>query len=273
VLSGAAAGPEVLIISGDQIPLQSYDQLTTSIPVLIETAPVQTHRGTLTSKDVTLDAQVWGVTSEMLRMFERAGRLEFDGLAGGRFLSREDQLKNAAHVVLGSMIAERLFPDQSAVGQPVAIDGREFVVVGTLSGTGASEVQDAAFVPFVRGRPMNAIWLYHESDAEPACHAVEESLRQSAPGLKYSIMSAYGNNLEREAPPARAKSTALSSPEAVSTVAEGAISLAIASFFVLVASGVIPLNRKYRNFRWIFWIAAVVTAMVAVVRLFGFVAF
>jgi putative ABC transport system permease protein len=52
--------------------------------------------------------------------------------AGGRFLNAQDVLQRRRVAFLGDSIARRLFPDTSAVGQTMFVDGVPFTVVGTM---------------------------------------------------------------------------------------------------------------------------------------------
>lgn len=52
--------------------------------------------------------------------------------AGGRFLNVQDVLQRRRVAFLGDSIARRLFPDTTAVGQVVFVDGVPFTVVGTM---------------------------------------------------------------------------------------------------------------------------------------------
>lgn len=68
----------------------------------------------------------------------------------GSFIS-EDQVRTADNVIiLGSNVAETLFPDGSAVGQQVRVSGKSFEVIGVLKsqgGTGFGSADDGVIVP------------------------------------------------------------------------------------------------------------------------------
>ena len=56
----------------------------------------------------------------------------------------------------------------------------------------------------------------------------------------------------------------------------GGISLAIALFFVLAATGVVPIaktkeenSKKLQKFGWIFWLGAIGSGVLGVFKLFG----
>lgn len=74
-------------------------------------------------------------------------------LASGRFFTHEEESSAAKVVVLGSVVAERLFPDGGAQGQIVRIQSTPFQVIGVMmpkgtSGEGQTQ-DDVAFVPLL----------------------------------------------------------------------------------------------------------------------------
>src|SRR5690606_13392503 len=58
-------------------------------------------------------------------------------VAEGRFLTEDDVRYARPFVVLGSVIADRLFPNVQAVGKEVRIDGHRYRVVGVMAEKGA----------------------------------------------------------------------------------------------------------------------------------------
>ena len=66
------------------------------------------------------------------------------GLEGGRFLSREDDSRSAAVVVIGREVADALFPGLDPIGRKMRVAGRLFEVVGVQArlGTAAGASQD-----------------------------------------------------------------------------------------------------------------------------------
>jgi putative ABC transport system permease protein len=98
-------------------------------------------------------AQRSGAVSAGGRLFENAAisgtsaqlaEIRDLGLAHGRFLSRDDELRAAAVVVIGADVAEALFPGLDPVGRALRAGGRRFEVVGVQSrlGTAAGASQD-----------------------------------------------------------------------------------------------------------------------------------
>ncbi len=70
--------------------------------------------------------------------------------AQGRFLTPEDVRNRRLHCVLGSEVAERLFPDRSPLGMRLSIGGYPFRVVGVLAERGqifGESMDNQIFVP------------------------------------------------------------------------------------------------------------------------------
>lgn len=53
-------------------------------------------------------------------------------LAEGRFFTEEEQNKNRKLVVLGDKANKSLFPNEDAIGKPIRIQGKEYVVTGVM---------------------------------------------------------------------------------------------------------------------------------------------
>ncbi|MGO9765378.1 MAG: ABC transporter permease [Myxococcaceae bacterium] len=80
--------------------------------------------------------------------FQRVGGYE---VTAGRFITDADSDNERYVIVLGSQVAEALFPGQSAVGQNVRLDNRPYRVVGVLARKGqllGQSLDLVAFVPF-----------------------------------------------------------------------------------------------------------------------------
>ena len=70
--------------------------------------------------------------------------------ATGRFLTDTDVRNRRLHCVLGSEVAERLFPHQSPLGERITIGGHPFRVVGVLAERGSlfgESMDNQVFVP------------------------------------------------------------------------------------------------------------------------------
>ncbi len=80
--------------------------------------------------------------------FQRVGGYE---VTSGRFITDADSDNERYVMVLGSQVAEALFPDRGAVGQSVRLDNRPYRVVGVLARKGqllGQSLDLVAFVPF-----------------------------------------------------------------------------------------------------------------------------
>ncbi len=101
-------------------------------------------------KDVTSRQQTAsgvGVTGT-LADFQRIGGYE---MTQGRFITDSDSDNERFVIVLGSQVAEALFPDRSPIGESVRIDNRPYRVVGVLASKGqllGQSMDLVAFVPF-----------------------------------------------------------------------------------------------------------------------------
>jgi putative ABC transport system permease protein len=70
--------------------------------------------------------------------------------AVGRFLTETDVRNRRLHCVLGSEVAERLFPHQSPLGERITIGGHPFRVVGVLAERGSlfgESMDNQVFIP------------------------------------------------------------------------------------------------------------------------------
>ncbi len=84
------------------------------------------------------------------------------GIAGGRFLTDEDERNLANHCVLGSAVADKLFPFEEALGKTVRIRDNRFYIVGVAGdrmptgGTGGSQAAEDynhdVYIPFSTAR-------------------------------------------------------------------------------------------------------------------------
>ena len=74
-------------------------------------------------------------------------------VAGGRFLSDEDNKADAPVAVLGSQVASDLFASTPPVGKTISINGMKFMVIGVLASKGATfgSPDDTVFIPLQTG--------------------------------------------------------------------------------------------------------------------------
>jgi putative ABC transport system permease protein len=114
------------------------DFITAISPAVMRTSDVS--HGALQVSNVRVN----GVWSD----YQAIGNYE---VVAGRFLTRADEEVNRAVVVVGSDVAATLFPGLSPLGQTVRIDGRPFMVIGSLARKGkvVNENMDmAVYMPF-----------------------------------------------------------------------------------------------------------------------------
>ena len=118
-------------------------------------------------------------------------------LSQGRFFNRVDELRKNHVAVLGTDVAEALFPNyQRIVGRTILVDGSRFTVIGTLekrksSFFGANDEDNAVYIPY---RTLRKLWprsdyllivaQAHNELLEKATDEVEVVLRRQR-GLRF----------------------------------------------------------------------------------------
>lgn len=103
---------------------------------------VQTFAQVIVGKQNTY-TQILGVTPEYLSVRNYS-------VAAGTFITVGDVKNKTLVVVLGSEVAETLFPDENPVGQTVRINSRQFKVIGVLESKGSTGMEssdDMIFAP------------------------------------------------------------------------------------------------------------------------------
>ena len=116
-------------VTGDQILYSAYNQRVEDI-----------RRGILRSED----ASIFGVASVLPELREI-------NLSDGRFFTDQEERSAQPVAVIGSEVADTLFPNTSPVGRTVKIKGLEFTVVGVQEKVGSpfGRSQDnIAYIPF-----------------------------------------------------------------------------------------------------------------------------
>lgn len=89
------------------------------------------------------DVSVRGVTANI-------GEMDIEEPAIGRYITESDNLHHGMVCMIGSEVAEKLFPSTGALGKTIAIDGAEFEVIGVAKPLGNvfGQSQDAfAYLP------------------------------------------------------------------------------------------------------------------------------
>lgn len=99
---------------------------------LVQYAAIAQRAGDVTSSGRTFEnALLAGVQASLFAIRDL-------GLARGRYLSEDDDVRAAQVVVVGHAIADELFPAADPLEQHVRIAGRAFLIVGILQPAGAS---------------------------------------------------------------------------------------------------------------------------------------
>lgn len=100
-------------------------------PSVAMVAPQMSTFGQAVAGSENTFTQIYGVTPE----YEQVRNFP---VAEGQFITQHDVDARSMVVVLGSNVAETLFPDQSALGQHVTISNRRFTVTGVLKSKGGT---------------------------------------------------------------------------------------------------------------------------------------
>jgi putative ABC transport system permease protein len=118
------------------------------------------------------------------------------GLARGRFLQRDEDLRGAQVAVIGAEVAETLFPASEALGGAIRVAGRRFEVVGVqlrLGSSGGTSLDRSIWIPMtaferIFGPPPTLSLFARARDveqtvaAEDAARAGLRARRQLRPG-------------------------------------------------------------------------------------------
>ena len=114
-----------------------------NVPAAALVSPEYTNFGTITAGVQNMQTQVAGVTPVYLLIHNTA-------LAEGEFFADADLRGSTYVAVLGARAASKLFPDGSAVGQSIRINGQRFKVIGVLASKGRDAlgmVDESVLVP------------------------------------------------------------------------------------------------------------------------------
>jgi RND family efflux transporter MFP subunit len=118
-----------------------------ALPAVQQVAPVRSFPQDMRRRTLTHPGRVIACTPD----FADINRLD---LAAGRFLDAEDEVHSRNVVVLGSALADGLFPGEEPLGQTILMGKHLYVVVGILreqavpaGGPAAREANNGAFIP------------------------------------------------------------------------------------------------------------------------------
>jgi len=124
-----------------------YQALARTLTDVAGIAPAYQSRYIVTQGVQSSQVSVTGVTEDYLKVHSYE-------IASGRGLNTNDRTKLNQVAVIGATTETDLFPNASAVGQPIKINGVSFTVVGTLKSKGSSgftNEDDVIFVPLETG--------------------------------------------------------------------------------------------------------------------------
>ena len=118
------------------------------------------------------------------------------GLARGRFIQRDEELRGAQVAVVGAEVAETLFPTSEALGGAIRVAGRRFEVIGVqlrLGSSGGASLDRSVWIPMtayerIFGQPQTLSIFARARDvdrtvaAEDAARAALRARRHLQPG-------------------------------------------------------------------------------------------
>ncbi|ARA94658.1 MAG: FtsX-like permease family protein [Bacteroidetes bacterium] len=163
-------------------------------------------------------------------------------LEQGRFLSSQDVHYARPVVVLGSAIAEELFPNETPLGKVIEFDGRRLQVIGVLSSKGS-------FLGFNQDQRMLAPITYLFGTYGGAQRDLNVSLR--APGVEYlpAAMDEVISRMRviRKVPPGEDNDFEIETNDAIRSVFEsftGTLTIggALIGLIALLAAGIGIMN-------------------------------
>ncbi|MGD1908918.1 MAG: ABC transporter permease [Leptolyngbyaceae cyanobacterium] len=133
---GALEVPKTLVVA-------DAEAISQQVPSVVGTAPEFSDRGLITYQNRSANATTIGTNEQFItvRRFE---------IAQGRFISELDLERRSQVAVLGAALVERLFDQESPIGQSIRIKGVSFEVIGVMARKGSSlglDYDDAVFVP------------------------------------------------------------------------------------------------------------------------------
>ena len=119
------------------------DAIASQVPSVTAVAAEKTTQGIISYGSRNASSSIVGTTEGFLtvRSFE---------VAQGRFLNDLDQRSNSLVAVMGATLSERLFENQSPLGQQVRVKGITFEIVGILEKKGSNlglDYDDSVMVP------------------------------------------------------------------------------------------------------------------------------
>ncbi|MBI4497137.1 MAG: ABC transporter permease, partial [Chloroflexi bacterium] len=129
--------------TANTLTLQDADAIAASVPGVVAVAPESTTGGQVVAGPSNTNTSIYGVTEgyDVVRKYT----VEY-----GEFVNFQQVQARSLVAVLGSAVAERLFPEADPIGQAIRINRTQFRVIGVLKskgGSGAAFQDDLVMVP------------------------------------------------------------------------------------------------------------------------------
>ncbi|MBV5257574.1 FtsX-like permease family protein [Synechococcus moorigangaii CMS01] len=131
IIPGSRAAQRTTIDLPKTLVWEDAQAIAEQVPNVVAVAPQINSRGLVTFRGINKDSLLLGITPEFLDVREFT-------LASGRFVTNDDVARNRRTAVIGSEIANELFPNTEPVGQKLRVQNLTFDVVGVLEEKGAS---------------------------------------------------------------------------------------------------------------------------------------
>ncbi|MGE3142835.1 MAG: ABC transporter permease [Hyphomonadaceae bacterium] len=131
--------------SFDSLTLADADAIEREVEGLAAVSPVQRSRAQIVANGANWNTSVEGAFPDYLTA--RDWRID-----EGRFFEDREERQARTVAVLGATVAKQLFPNESAVGQKVRVNGALYTVIGTLISKGQTgfgqDQDDIVIAPF-----------------------------------------------------------------------------------------------------------------------------
>lgn len=131
IIPGSRAAQRTTIDLPKTLVWEDAKAIAEQVPNVVAVAPQINGRGIVRFRGVNKDALLLGVTPPFLTVREFS-------LAQGRFITDSDVQRNNRVAVIGSEIAEELFPNVEPIGEKLRVSNLSFDIVGVLEEKGAS---------------------------------------------------------------------------------------------------------------------------------------
>ena len=195
---------------------RDFNRIKETIPTITTAVPMRFSNSVISNDDQTKPVIVCATFFDMQSLLEEA-KCE---IVEGRFFTLSDGQNGEPVIVISQPLASELFPNQSAIDETVSFGKDWFKIVGVLGKpksslielkmadvyTGLNPLLEPGVIELVPDNngnppsmPLDHIWLkvgdLHE--AEVAKEIVRNTLKQTHPGIQYSIDSEYEVKLNK----------------------------------------------------------------------------